>query len=153
MGEVFKKGEKNRYKMRCDNMGKATPASLITHVRYCNTIGDLPAYECCVIGGPNSVRGYSVGEIATSRQCLEASAEIRLPIPHTNGYQVYGFAEHGTDLDSSKFVRGNPTQFYNRPGSGSSYGGGFKLGPSRLEYVRDCNSKTGHIFVRFGERH
>jgi hypothetical protein len=36
--------------------------------------------------------------------------------------------------------------------SGSSWGGGLKLGAVRFEYATDNNSGTGNIFVRFGER-
>ena len=36
--------------------------------------------------------------------------------------------------------------------SGSSMGGGVKLGAVRFEYATDNNAGTGNIFVRFGER-
>lgn len=131
---------------------KAPPASLITNISYANTFGDLPAYECRSIGGPASVRGYSVAEIATSRQALELSAEMRFPVPSTK-VLLTSFVDYGTDLNSSKFVKGNPSQFFNRPGDGTSYGVGVKVGPVRLDYVRDCNSHTGGIFTAFGEKH
>lgn len=60
--------------------------------------------------------------------------------------------EHGTDLGSSKDVKGNPTEFFRRVGHGSSYGAGIKLGMVRTEYAIDNNSGTGAIFFRFGER-
>jgi hypothetical protein len=80
---------------------------------------------------------------------LQLAAEIRIPI---KGTHVYAFAEHGTDLGSSKDVKGNPTEVYRRMGQGSSYGAGLKLGLVRAEYAIDHNSGTGAIFFRFGER-
>eukprot|EP00850_Spirogloea_muscicola_P013704 SM000094S24721 [mRNA] locus=s94:538502:542137:+ [translate_table: standard] len=74
---------------------------------------------------------------------------IRVPV---RGTHVYGFVEYGTDLGSSKDVRGNPTEFFRRAGHGGSVGVGAKLGSVRAEYARDCNNNTGSIFVRFGER-
>jgi hypothetical protein len=80
---------------------------------------------------------------------LQLAAEVRIPI---KGTHVYAFAEHGTDLGSSKDVKGNPTEVYRRMGQGSSYGAGMKLGLVRAEYAVDHNSGTGAIFFRFGER-
>lgn len=51
---------------------------------------------------------------------------------------------------SSKEVRGNPTEYYRRAGSGTSKGVGIKLGAVRAEYATD--GKSGSIFMRFGER-
>ena len=65
---------------------------------------------------------------------------------------VYAFAEHGTDLGSSKDVKGNPTEFFRRAGQGSSYGVGVRLGPLRAEYAVDHNAGTGSVFFRYGDR-
>lgn len=80
---------------------------------------------------------------------LQLAAELRIPIKTTH---TYGFVEYGTDLGSSKDVRGNPTEFFRRAGNGASYGVGVKLGSIRAEYARDCNAGKGAIFLRFGER-
>ena len=80
---------------------------------------------------------------------LQLATELRVPIWNT---QTYGFLEYGTDLGSSKDLRGNPTEFFRRAGSGMSYGVGVKLGLMRAEYARDCNTGSGSLFVRFGER-
>jgi hypothetical protein len=80
---------------------------------------------------------------------LQLAAELRVPVKTTH---VYGFAEYGTDLGSSKDVRGNPTEFFRRAGKGASYGVGVKLGSIRAEYAQDCNAGKGAIFLRFGER-
>lgn len=77
---------------------------------------------------------------------------MRLPVPMMKNTQVYAFAEHGTDLGSSKDVKGNPTEFFRRAGHGSSYGVGIKLGPIRAEYAVDHNAGTGALFFRYGER-
>lgn len=92
-----------------------------------------------------------MGELATCRSFLETAAEVRVPVPRL-GHHAYAFYEHGTDLGSSKACRGNPTEYYRRPGSGSSYGGGVKLGAVRFEYAVDCNAGKGNWFFRFGER-
>jgi hypothetical protein len=95
------------------------------------------------------VRGYNVGELAACRSFLEGAVELRVPVL---GKHVYAFYEYGTDLGSSKLVKGNPTEYYRRAGSGASLGGGVKLGAVRLEYATDANTGQGNIFVRFGER-
>ena len=90
-----------------------------------------------------------MGELAACRSFLETAAELRVPVL---GKQVYGFYEFGTDLGSSKAVKGNPTEYYRRAGSGASLGAGIKLGAVRMEWATDQNAGTGNLFVRFGER-
>ena len=51
---------------------------------------------------------------------------------------------------SSKEVRGNPTEYFRRAGSGTSKGVGIRLGAVRAEYATD--GKSGSLFMRFGER-
>ncbi|GAB2234034.1 hypothetical protein Droror1_Dr00003270 [Drosera rotundifolia] len=131
-----------------ENAGKPPPV-LVLHGHYGGCIGDLPSYDAFVLGGPYSVRGYNMGELGAARNILEVAAELRVPVRNTH---VYGFVEHGTDLGSSKEVKGNPTEVYRRLGHGSSYGVGVKLGLVRAEYVVDHNSGTGAVFFRFGER-
>ncbi|KAF2576706.1 hypothetical protein F2Q70_00005498 [Brassica cretica] len=130
--------------------GKPQPPVLVLHGHYGGCVGDLPSYEAFGIGGPYSVRGYTMGELGASRNILELSAEIRVPVKNTH---VYAFAEHGNDLGSSKDVKGNPTEAYRRMGHGSSYGFGVKLGQVRAEYAVDHNRGTGAFFLRFGERY
>ncbi|KAH0906808.1 hypothetical protein HID58_038635 [Brassica napus] len=129
---------------------KPQPPVLVLHGHYGGCVGDLPSYEAFGIGGPHSVRGYTMGELGASRNILELSAEIRVPVKNTH---VYAFAEHGNDLGSSKDVKGNPTEAYRRMGHGSSYGFGVKLGQVRAEYAVDHNRGTGAFFLRFGERY
>ncbi|ONL96507.1 Protein TOC75-3 chloroplastic [Zea mays] len=112
--------------------GKPLPAVLVLHSHYAGCVGDLPSYDAFALGGPYSL-----------------ATELRVPIRNTH---VYAFAEHGTDLGSSKDVKGNPTEFFRRVGHGSSYGVGVKLGLVRGEYIVDHNAGTGTVFFRFGER-
>lgn len=74
------------------------------------------------------------------------------PCPRDEEHARYAFAEHGTDLGSSKDVKGNPTEFFRRAGQGSSYGVGVRLGPLRAEYAVDHNAGTGSVFFRYGDR-
>lgn len=67
--------------------------------------------------------------------------------------QVFAFYEMGSDLGSSHLVKGNPTEYFRRAGSGSSYGAGVKLGAVRAEYATDNNSGKGALFLRYGERY
>ena len=92
-----------------------------------------------------------MGELGAARFALEAAAELRVPVPVANTH-AYGFVEHGTDLGSSKDVRGDPTSYFHRAGCGSSYGVGLKLGITRAEYIVDANAGKGHTFLTFGER-
>ncbi|EFJ06297.1 hypothetical protein SELMODRAFT_270688 [Selaginella moellendorffii] len=132
-----------------DRHGEQPPPVLVIHGHYGGCIGDLPSYDAFTLGGPYSVRGYNLGELAACRNILETAAELRVPVKNTH---CYGFVEYGTDLGSSKDVRGNPTEFFRRVGHGGSYGVGVKLGLVRAEYARDCNAGSGALYVRFGER-
>lgn len=90
------------------------------------------------------------------RRFVEAAAEVRLPMKNWSDKlpgTLYGFAEFGTDLGSSRSLPGAPTEFYRKAGHGLSYGVGVKaLGACRFEYARDCNAGTGAMFVQWGER-
>lgn len=69
--------------------------------------------ECKSADPGSQVRGYNVGELAACRSFLEGAAELRVPVL---GKTVYAFYEYGTDLGSSKLVKGNPTEYYRRAG-------------------------------------
>ena len=53
-------------------------------------VGDLANYDLFPIGGPNSVRGFNVGELGSGRSFLEGAAELRLPLPKLSQH-IYGF--------------------------------------------------------------
>eukprot|EP00803_Ostreobium_quekettii_P003394 evm.model.scf_890.7 EVM.evm.TU.scf_890.7 scf_890:33943-39477(-) len=134
-----------------ESKGFKPPVALVLQARHGNTIGDLAAYDAHCLGGPFSVRGCSIGEVATCRRFLEAAVELRVPTPVFN-HQLYGFYEYGTDMGSSKDVPGNPTQYFRKPGTTSSRGVGLKVGPVRLERVQDLNMGRTSSFVTIGER-
>lgn len=126
------------------------PPTLVLHGRVGNIVGDMASYDAFTLGGPSSVRGFNVGELAACRRFAETAVELRVPVL---GRQLFAFYEHGTDLSSSKLVRGNPTEYYRRAGSGTSIGGGIKLGAVRVEYATEGASwDSGNLAVRFGER-
>lgn len=49
-------------------------------------------------------------------------------------------------------VRGNPTEYYRRAGSGSSVGAGVRIGAVRAEAIRDNNSGKTNLWLSYGER-
>lgn len=95
------------------------------------------------------VRGYQVGEVAATRGFLEGAVELRLP---WKGRRFYTFAEGASDLGASEYVVGNPTGYFNKPGSASSFGLGVKLGAARLECATEGLTRPSVFNVRFGER-
>ena len=129
--------------------GTSPPITAVVQTNLGNSTGDLPVYDSFLLGGPYSVRGYNIGELAACRRFIEAAVELRVPI---FGKQVYGFYELGHDLGSSKEVSGNPTEYYRRVGRGSSIGGGIKLGALRAEAIKDNNKGKWNMFLSYGER-
>ncbi|KAL0049777.1 hypothetical protein WJX82_009734 [Trebouxia sp. C0006] len=130
---------------------KAPPPVLVLHSRYAGCIGDLASYDLYTLGGPYSVRGFNVGELASARRVFEGAVELRVPVPKLNTH-AYGFLEHGTDLGSSKDVVGNPTEYFRKAGSGSSAGVGVKLAAVRTECIWDGNTRRRSFWAHFGER-
>lgn len=127
------------------------PTVLVVHGKLGHTVGDLAGYDLYPLGGPYSVRGYTHGELGACRSYAEMAAEVRMQVPRTR-HQAYAFVEHGTDLGSAAFVKGNPTQYFKKAGSGSSYGAGIKIGAVRAEWAKDCNMGRGTWYLKFGER-
>ena len=95
------------------------------------------------------MRAYNVGELGACRRKLEVGAELRVPLPYLKSHG-YVFYEKGSDLGSSKEVRGNPTEYFRRVGSGSTYGAGAVLGTVRAEWAVDANAGKGALHLRFG---
>lgn len=56
-----------------EGSGKQQPPVLVLHSHYGGCIGDLPSYDAFVLGGPYSVRGYSMGELGAARNILEVT--------------------------------------------------------------------------------
>lgn len=127
------------------------PLIMVLHAKHGNCIGPIAAYDYHVLGGPNSCRGYSLGELGPARSYLETCAELRVPVPLLNT-QAFAFAENVRDLGSAFELLGAPREVYHRAGRGSSVGMGIKLGIFRLEFCRDCNAGKSNWFLNFGER-
>lgn len=116
---------------------QSLPQVLAFNVQGGTFIGDLPPYNAFVLGGPNSVRGYQTGDVATSRSFVQASAEYRFPI-----YKFIGgvaFADFASDLGTSSEVLGEPGVDRGKPGTGFGYGAGLRI-----------NSPIGIIRADFG---
>jgi outer membrane protein insertion porin family len=90
-------------------------------------LGDLPPYETFNLGGPNSVRGYDGGDVASGRTYVLASAEYRFPIPILDALGGIVFADFASDLGSSDTVLDNPGGVRGKPGTGFGYGAGLRF--------------------------
>ena len=56
----------------CGTPGQSgPPAVLVLHARAGACLGVLPPHEAHPLGGPHSIRGYTVGEVAAARHYLE----------------------------------------------------------------------------------
>lgn len=101
------------------------PEVLAFNVQGGTTIGDLPPYRAYNLGGQNSVRGYSSGDVATGRSYVLASAEYRVPLFNPVGAVL--FADFASDLGSAPSVPGEPGIVRDKPGSGFGYGAGLRV--------------------------
>ena len=128
------------------------PLTAVLHAQHGNCVGPLPAYECHTLGGPLSSRAYPIGDLGAARCWLETLGELRAPVPLLRGTYAYAFTEMAKDLGSTSDILGKPREFFQHPGRGVSQGAGVKLGPVRLEWVKDCNVKNSTWLVAFGER-
>jgi outer membrane protein insertion porin family len=131
-------------------LSKST-ASLVLHGKFGDSIGSIAPYDYTVLGGPFSCRGYMKGELGSARRFFETAIEFRYPLPKI-GWEAYSFFEHTNSLNSSTQLRGNPNEYYQLSGRGTSYGYGIKFAAARFEYARDCCIGKGTFFVRFGDR-
>lgn len=125
------------------------PETFGINVRGGTYVGDLPPYNAFILGGPNSVRGWDNGDIATSRSFVEAQAEYRFPI-----YRFIGgaaFVDFASDLGSSDDVLGEPGVVRGKPGSGVGVGFGLRVN-SPFGLVRgDLGfSNQGDVKFQFG---
>lgn len=113
------------------------PEVLALNVQGGTNFGDLPPYNAYSLGGPTSVRGYDIGDVASSRSYVLLSAEYRFPV-----YRFIGgvaFLDYATDLSSSDNVLGQPGIQRGKPGNGLGFGVGLRV-----------NSPIGIIRADFG---
>ncbi|MGL5880305.1 MAG: BamA/TamA family outer membrane protein, partial [Xenococcaceae cyanobacterium] len=129
------------------------PQALAFNFQAGTILGDLPPYEAFVVGGSNSVRGYSEGKVGSGRSYFIATAEYRFPIFSVVGGAI--FADFGTTLGSGSGVPGNPSEIRDLPGSGFGYGAGVRiqspLGPIRIDYGMN-DEGDNRIHFGIGER-
>lgn len=128
--------------------------TLAFNVQVGTVIGDLPPYEAFALGGTDSVRGYSSGELGSGRSFLQATAEYRFPILSIVGGAL--FLDFGTDLGTADNVPGEPANVRDKPGSGFGYGVGLRvqspLGPIRIDYGFGSEGDGGRFHFGIGER-
>ncbi|NER33184.1 MAG: BamA/TamA family outer membrane protein [Oscillatoria sp. SIO1A7] len=139
----------------------ANTQTVVFNIQGGTIIGDAAPYEAFSIGGTNSVRGYSDGEVGTGRSFVQASLEYRFPIvsdlelPLLSRLGGTVFADYGTDLRSGDTVRGEPGEVRNKSGSGAGFGVGLRalsdFGPLRLEFALS-DQGDAQIHFALGER-
>ena len=116
-------------------------------------LGDLPPYNAFTLGGPGSVRGYGMADLAISRSYFLASAEYRFPVYRFLGGVV--FLDFGSDLGSSGAVPGAPGVQRGDPGTGLGGGLGLRvkspLGILRLDFGV-TNQGDSRLQFGFGQK-
>lgn len=137
------------------------PDVLVLNVQGGHILGDAPFYESFSLGGANSIRGYSRGEVGTGRSYLQATAEYRFPISDVlifdEDIDLGGllFVDYGTTLDSQDNVFGQPGIVRGKPGDGFGFGGGLRARfaeiVGRLEFGISDDGDANVYFV-LGER-
>ncbi|MFB2833405.1 BamA/TamA family outer membrane protein [Floridanema evergladense] len=140
---------------------KQGPQTFILNFQTGTMLGDVPPYEAFILGGSSSVRGYSKGEVTTSRSFVQATAEYRFPIFSFSAFRqpfdVSGslFVDYGSDLGTADDVTGKPAVVRDKPGDGLGYGFGLHarspFGLIRFEF--GWNDRGGNeVFVVIGDR-
>lgn len=137
------------------------PRTLVLNVQGGTIIGDTPPYEAFSLGGSNSVRGYSSGELGTGESFVQATAEYRFPMfsfnALDNDVNVGGtlFFDYATDLGTGDDVIGAPAEARDKPGDGFGYGLGIRaltaIGAVRLEFGINDEGDSEFIF-KIGDR-
>lgn len=139
----------------------AGPRTLVLNVQGGTIIGDTPPYEAFSLGGSNSVRGYSSGELGTGESFVQATAEYRFPMfsfsALDDDIDLGGtlFFDYGSDLGTGDDVIGEPAEARDKPGDGFGYGVGVRaltsIGALRLEFGISDQGDSQVIF-KIGDR-
>lgn len=137
------------------------PRTLILNLQTGTVVGDLPPYEAFSLGGPDSVRGYSTGDLGTGRSFVQATAEYRFPIVNFRVFRrdvrLGGslFADFASDLGSGDLVEGEPAEVREKPGTGAGFGLGLNalttVGLFRLEFGVADTGQTA-VYFNVGDR-
>jgi outer membrane protein insertion porin family len=101
--------------------------------------GNLPPYDAFILGGSDTLRGWSYGSVATARHYALGSMEFRVPLP-LNLYGV-AFVEGASALGSQSQVQGNPGELRGKPGAGLSYGLGLRFLNQRIGFDWALNER------------
>ena len=126
--------------------------NIVNHLKIGFNLGFMPFYEAFILGGSNSVRGYSDGEIGISKSMIQSSFEIRVS---KSGYfdKFYAFFDYASDLNSTKELVYNPSDYKLLSGQGSSIGVGITLGSGRIEYGVNTNTLKNFLNFEYGEKY
>lgn len=129
------------------------PQALAFNFQAGSAIGDLPPYEAFVLGGSNSVRGFSEGELGSGRYFVQGTVEYRFPVISVVSGAL--FVDAGTTLGSGSSVTGDPAGKRDLPGSGAAVGLGVRvrspLGPIRVDFGVNTEGDS-RIHFGIGER-
>jgi outer membrane protein insertion porin family len=117
-------------------------------------LGDFPPYEAFTLGGSNSVRGFSEGNLGTGRSFFIGTTELRFPVFDPVG--GVAFVDYGTDLGSAAAVLGAPAIVRGKPGNALGYGLGLRiqspLGPLRIDFGFNSVDKPSQVHFGLGEK-
>jgi outer membrane protein insertion porin family len=132
---------------------QALPEMFAFNLQAGTVIGDLSPTEAFRLGGSNSVRGYTSGDIGSGRRYFLASGEYRFPIRRDVGGVM--FVDFASDLGSGDTVLGKPAVIRDKPGTGASVGVGLRvrssLGLIRFD-VGVSDQGNVQVILRTGQR-
>nr|BAS01917.1 outer plastid envelop protein 75 [Amorphochlora amoebiformis] len=119
---------------------------LVNFFRVGMSFGVLNYYDYFLLGGGKSIRGYYTGEIGISKNIFESSLEFRL-VTEKNIDSIFMFFDYCSDLNSSKNIVYNPSDYHSLNCQGSSFGVGLFIGNARIEL--GLNTSTNKRFINF----
>lgn len=108
------------------------PQTLVFNLQGGSIAGTPPPYEAFNLGGTNSVRGYSLGEIGGGSAFLQGTLEFRVPLGEASlfgsqvPFRLTTFVDYGSALGTANQVFGRPGQVRLKPDSGLGYGAGIQ---------------------------
>lgn len=138
------------------------PHSLVLNLQAGTILGGgVPQLRGFHLGGPFSVRGYELGEMASGTSFAQGSLEYRHHLTsfriadHDIALRANAFVDYGTVFETQTKLRGMPEYLYDKPAHGTGYGFGLNFatdfGLLRLEtaWTGDGNQST---YFTIGER-
>ncbi|MDC0836038.1 hypothetical protein AY599_07790 [Leptolyngbya valderiana BDU 20041] len=102
------------------------PHTLILGAQGGATIGEIPGYEAFELGGFNSVRGFSTGDVGTAASFIQGRVEYRFPILSWDEglfEKLRGAVaiQYASDLGTGGDVIGEPAEARDKPGDGFGF--------------------------------